>query len=148
MLSDGIPSAITRAVERLRASGSHTVDDALLWLDASWRAAQREEISEKEFIRWMELGLWNLAGDPESLRKVGIYRMIGKERGWMLAQADLDADEALMQFYEKGADVMLEAAEVMLALNGLASTLPEEPQAAQPAPEEPNVSDHGPINFG
>jgi hypothetical protein len=147
MSSESLPEAITRAVQRLRNAGSNTVDDAMLWLDASWRAAVREGISTEEYIRWMELGLWNLAGDPEVLKRVGMFRLVAGEKGWMLAKANLDPEECVFQFYEKGNADLLESAEVVVALTQMADAFPIESEPDQ-GPAHTSPSEHGPLNFG
>lgn len=134
-----LPSSIESALARLRYTRAANLDDAVLWLDASWRAAEEEGISEDEFIRWMEVGCWNLAGSPEILTKVGVFRTIAGEKGWLLAKAELDPTVALEQYYEHGPETVLDSIEVMMTLEELSNSLPVDdffaPQTA-PAPDD------------
>jgi hypothetical protein len=142
----GIPERIEAKAAQMRAEGDPSMVRGGLWLGASWRAAQAEGIDVEEFLRWMDVGLWNLAGEPRVLSVVGVLRRIAGDKGWMLARARLSPEAALEQFYEDGAEAVLEAAEVAYALTSMAEGLPAgerlapvapEPVRSAPAPSEP-----------
>lgn len=134
-----LPSSIESALARLRYDRVADLDDAILWLDASWRAAEEEGISEEEFIHWMEVGCWNLAGSPETLTKVGVFRTIAGDRGWVLAKAELDPEAALEQYYEFGPETVIDSIEVMVTLEELSASLPVDDFFAAPLPPETPV---------
>lgn len=123
-------------VALLQIEGSDLVADATLWLDASWRAAEREGISSEEFCHWIEVGVWNLAGDPSVVERIGVFRRIAGAQGWLLAQANMTPEDALDQFYRHGPVAVLEAAQVITALSDMGGSLPAEdrvePSSLQP----------------
>lgn len=144
-----LPAEVTAMIDQLQASPrGGTLAAAPLWMDASWRAAQQEGISAAEFAKWVEVGVWNLAGDPVALTAVGIFRGIAGADGWLLAKAQLDPMEALRQYQEHGAATVLETAEVLTALTRMSEDVPPEHRAL-PVPGgavAPVV--RGPLNFG
>lgn len=131
-----VPDSVVNYVDVLRMDGVEGLDATALWLDASWRAAQIEGIGEEEFMHWLEVGLWNLAGDTAVLEKVGVYRMIAGVKGWILGAAEFNVEEALKTFYEFGPVTVLNNAKTLIALKGLADKLPVEDRDVTEEPPE------------
>lgn len=141
-----LPAVVKIAVEKLQSRGDPSIADASLWLEASWRYAQHEGIDGEEFSHWVEVGVWNLAGKSEVLEKIGIYRKIAGNRGWILAKANLSPREALARSLESSGEDVVEAAEVMVGLSAMSKDDSEEPSRSSSPPGWTTPKD--PINFG
>ncbi len=139
-----LPSAVKIIVQKMQSEGDPAVADASLWMDASWRYAQHEGISAEEFGHWVEVGVWNLAGSAEVLEKIGIYRAIAGDRGWVLAKGNLSPTEALARSYESGGEALVEAVEVMVGL----SSMSEPEESPKPKVTPGWAAPRDPINFG
>lgn len=124
-----LPGVIQSAISRAHMQGAEGWDLLGLWIDASWRAAQLEGMTAEEYAHWIDAGLWNLAGDPDAMTKIGIYRSVAGTDGWLLAKSGMSAEEALERFYDDGPGASAEAARVLLALEELAAGLPGDPDA-------------------
>lgn len=120
-----VPNSILFHVDRLASEGVQGLDTVPLWLDASWRAAVKEGINEEEFAHWLEIGLWNLAGEPSVLEKVGVFRMIAGDKGWIIAKSGMNVMDALTAYYETDSLTVLNNAKTLIALQGMSESLPE-----------------------
>lgn len=151
--SPGLPPRIEQAAREARSrnlkAGMKAWATLGLWLPNSWATAKRMGISEEEYVRWINLGLWNLDGDPGTREDVAAYRAIAGPHGWILAAAGLSPQQAAAQAQADGVSSVVESAQALIALQGLAEDLPEEdrwisPELAsqQEDPEPP------PLNFG
>lgn len=149
---ESLPQVIRIAAVQAVVKGESSLETAPLWLDASWRAAQREGIAEAEFIKWLHLGLWNLAGNADTLSMVGFYRSIAGNKGWMLAKAGMTREQCLELFHAEGPQGALEAAESLIALMGLAETVTDwgapavDEDGAPPTVQDP-ANPSGSLNF-
>lgn len=111
-----------------------THSNGRLWLSASWKQAQALNLSEAEYARWVKVGLWNLAGDPNALRSVEVYRALAGRKGPLLAMAGISAEAAVTQSRDNGITSLLEGCQAVIGLMDLGSDLIEEveEEAAQP----------------
>lgn len=130
-----LPAEIREAADALRRDGAAA--SVGLWLEPSWRAAQRDGMAAEEFAAWVRLGLWNLEGEPSVSRRVRGYREVAGSHGWALAAAGISIEEAAERAAREGVPAVVEAAEVMVALGELADLLPEGERPPRPVDEEP-----------
>ena len=125
-------SAYSRTLTSDLAIEAH--NNGRLWLSASWKQAQAINLSEAEYSRWVKVGLWNLAGDPNALRSVEVYRALAGSKGPLLAMAGISAEAAVAQSKDNGITSLLEGCQAVIGLMDLGSDLIEEveEEAAQP----------------
>jgi hypothetical protein len=147
-----LPQRIRIAAVQALTRGDSSLETAPLWLDASWRAAQREGITEGEFLKWLDLGMWNLAGNADTISMVGFYRSVAGDKGWVLARAGMTREQCLELFHAEGPQGALDAAEALIALMGLAENIDDwGAPAVDEEPAPPTVQDptnpSGPLNF-
>lgn len=137
--SSGIPEVIHDAF----ASYVHTLSDEAaadtrnngrLWLSASWKQAQALNMTDLQYSRWVRVGLWNLAGDTNSLRSLDVYRALAGNKGPLIAMAGISPESAVAQARESGITSLLEGCQAVIGLMDLGSDLVEDlaPEAAQP----------------
>lgn len=110
-----IPEAVFREALRKPEAGM------ALWLEPSYRMAQINEISEKEFSHWVSVGLWNLSGSREHQAAIHDFRALvpkHPEQAWIFAAAQIDHETARLWIAENGEEAALEAARVQVALMG------------------------------
>lgn len=106
-----------------------------LWLAASWKQAQAMGMSEREYCRWIQAGLWNIAGEPGVSRSIETFRALAGRRGHLIAMAGISAEAAVAQATQHGIRNLIEGCEAVIGLMDLGSDLLEdepEPEAAQP----------------
>lgn len=138
--NDAVPQVVAYAVTE-SPNGDRSF---ALWLEPSWRAAQRLGIGEEEFSAWARLGLWNLEGDQAVARLVVEYRDLAGHEGYLFAEAGVSAAAAREQVEEHGLENALEAVRVMQALGAMPSVEAQEREEAKravPAPVADPVVD-------
>lgn len=116
-----------------------------LWLEPSMKAAEKMGMTWDEYARWMELGMWNLDGDPVTAETVSQYRLMFGDSAWIVVKAGIAIEEARERVAEEGRLAVLEAARVMIALTSLG---PVDGFSAPTEEEEDTPpEDSGPLSF-
>jgi hypothetical protein len=147
VIRDALPAAMKLTNVPAWLTSAEMSRTLSLWLEPSWRIAQGQGMSDVEFARWMEAGLWNLAGDNGVQRAVDAYRAVAGPSGWILAAARISPQVALERAQAEGIEALIDSVQVMNALAGLASNLLPTERAPQAAKAEDPEPDRGPISF-
>ncbi len=134
---NAIPKAILKLNENKSWESSHSLRNSIeLWISSSWIYAQELNLSPEDYVEWMYLGYWNLAGDTGDFRLVSEYTKLAGSQGWALAKAGISFQEAVRLASEDGIEALIENAKVMSGLSGLHTEYEEEEIPAQnPKPE-------------
>lgn len=119
-------------------AAADTRSNGRLWLSASWKQAQALNMSDLEYSRWVRVGLWNLAGDTNSLRSLDVYRALAGKKGPLLAMAGISPESAVAQSKESGITSLLEGCQAVIGLMDLGSDLIEETESEAAQPPKPS----------
>lgn len=133
-----IPKAILKLSENKSWEVQHSVRNSIeLWIESSWNIAKGMGLSPQDYVEWMLLGNWNLAGDTGELKIVSEYTKLAGTQGWALKKAGVSLSDAIQLAAEEGLDSVIENAKIM---SGLSSLYPVESEAEeeQPLPTKPN----------
>ena len=142
-----MPSIVAQAaIELDKRNRTQSGPNVWLWLPSSWGIAQQWGMSAQEYASWVSVGLWNLDGAPGVARMVKAYRDIIRDRAWLLPAAGYTPEDAAAQAHDGGPEALLDAAETIIALRGMADMLPES-ERWNPVAETEMGQQDGPISF-
>lgn len=143
-LPDEVRLAIPKAVLKL-TSGSVTwipqeklQGSMELWVESSWNMAKKLGLSPSDYVEWMHLGHWNLAGSREDSDMVSSYTSLAGRESWALKKANISIDSAIEMSMEEGLDTVIENTKIMMGLTGLHSNKPDD----GPVAPEPEIKDY------
>lgn len=133
---------VVHALQRLtkrhdaRADSADIRGQISLWFEASRKQAHGLGIPDDEFIRWIDVDFWNIAGDSSTARAVDVYRALAGRRGPLLAAAGISPEAAIAQARESGLPSLLEGCEAVIGLSQMSELLTDlHVQTLEPAPQ-------------
>ena len=127
-----IPKAILKLSENKSWEVQHSVRNSIeLWIESSWNIARGLGLSPKDYVEWMLLGNWNLAGDAGDLKTVTEYTKLAGSQGWALKKAGVAISDAIQLAAEEGLEAVVENAKIMSGLSGLYVGYDEAQEATQ-----------------
>lgn len=134
-----VNAAIINFVESLSQDrAGDIINQVNLWLAASWKQAQALGMNEREYCRWIRVGLWNIAGDSTVARNIEVYRALGGRRGHLIPLAGISAEAAVEQAKESGISALIEGCEAVVGLMDLGSDLIDETDSEPAQPPKPS----------
>jgi hypothetical protein len=149
MLPDEILIAIPIAILKLTsttAGSSYLPQKGLqsameLWIESSWKKAENLGLTAADYVEWMYLGHWNLAGSAEDLNIVSSYTSLAGAESWALKKANISIDAAIQMSMEEGLETVIDNAKIMM---GLSSLFPDtkESEAEKPHSKQPESKDY------
>jgi hypothetical protein len=132
-----IPKAILKLSENKSWEVQHSVRNSIeLWIESSWNIAKGLGLSPQDYVEWMLLGNWNLAGDTGDLKIVSEYTKLAGSQGWALKKAGVPIADAIQLAAEEGLEAVVENAKIMSGLSGLYPAYEDSSEISTPQPKQ------------
>lgn len=123
VIASAIPNAILKMKDKEAFESIPSLKNRVeLWIDSSWKIAENLGLKPEDYVEWMMLGEWNLAGSSETLNMVSSYTALAGRESWALKKANISIEAAVEMSISKGLDSVIEDAKVM---HGLYKLMPE-----------------------
>jgi hypothetical protein len=137
IILDAIPKAILKLTNEQSWHQNYSVKTGIeLWLESSWRMAKDMGLSAEDYVEWMMLGEWNLAGSGDTLSLVSSYTALAGREAWALKKANISLDSAIEMAVTEGLQAVVDNAKIMSGLSKLqgqeSSTEITSPKPPQP----------------
>lgn len=120
IITNAIPSAILKLTNSSSWDSQHSVKGGIeLWIESSWNMAKNLGLEPEDYVEWMMLGEWNLAGSGETLSTVSSYTSLAGRESWALKKANISIEAALEMAVEEGLEAVIDNAKIMTSLSNL-----------------------------
>lgn len=120
VILDAIPRAILKLTNEQSWHQNYSVKTSIeLWLESSWMMAKDMGLTPEDYVEWMMLGEWNLAGSGDTLSLVGSYTALAGREAWALKKANISLDSAIEMAVTDGLQSVVDNAKIMSGLSNL-----------------------------
>jgi hypothetical protein len=122
-ITNAIPSAILKLTNSASWESQQSVKNGIeLWIESSWNIAKNLGLEPEDYVEWMMLGEWNLAGSGETLSTISSYTSLAGRESWALKKANISIEAALDMAVEEGLETVIDNAKIMTSLSNLFPT--------------------------
>lgn len=119
-ITNAIPSAILKLTNSTSWDSQQSVKNGIeLWVESSWNIAKNLGLQPEDYVEWMMLGEWNLAGSGETLSTITSYTSLAGRESWALKKANISIEAALDMAVEEGLEAVIDNAKIMTSLSNL-----------------------------
>ncbi len=138
IILEAIPKAILKLTNEQSWHQNYSVKTGIeLWLESSWKMAQDMGLTAEDYIEWMMLGEWNLAGSGDTLSTVSSYTALAGREAWALKKANISLESAVEMAVTEGLQSVVDNAKIMSGLSKLQSQENEETPTRKKPPVQP-----------
>lgn len=120
IITEAIPSAILKLTSSAPWESQQSVKGGIeLWIESSWNMAKNMGLLPEDYVEWMMLGEWNLAGSNETLSTVTSYTALAGRESWALKKANISIEAAVEMAVSDGLPAVIQNAKIMTSLSNL-----------------------------